>query len=97
MLPLLSYSVWRYRHMAHTAVRFPVTALRLSKDKHCILEYGQHEYHADVQNHWSIGSWCLLMLGNLAGHSNQKIILAPDVITESERRYLLRWLNGYED
>lgn len=97
LVPLFVYSAWRFGHMKHAAVRFPVTALRLNKDKQCTLESGQHEYHAEVQNFWCIGNWCLLHLGDLSHYANQKLILAPDILTEQERRYLRRWLKGYED
>lgn len=96
LLPFFVYSVWRYRHMKYAAVRFPLTVLRLNKEKQCILESGQLEHHAEILNHWCIGKWSLLLVGNLPQQANQKIILAPDVITEHERRDLRRWLNGYE-
>ena len=97
LIALFIYSTWRYGHMKHAAVRFQVSALRLNQDKQCILEYGQHEYHAEVLNYWCIGNWCLLQLGKLSQYANQKLILTPDIMTEQEHRHLRRWLNGYED
>lgn len=94
---LLLYSVRLYGHMRYAAVRFPSMALQLGKDKQCILQTGQHEYHTEVLNHWCIGQWCLLLLGNVPRQPDQRVVLAPDVITEHERRYLRRWLKGYEN
>lgn len=93
---MLIYGIWRHSHFENSGIRFPVSELRLGKERQCQLINSSHEYPAELINHWCIGNWCFLVLGKMPHRSNQKLILAPDVMTESERRYLRRWLSFYE-
>lgn len=93
---LLIYGVWRHSHFENGGIRFHVSELQLGRERQCQLHCDPREYPAEVISHWCVGNWCLLVLGNLSHRRSQKLILAPDVISESERRYLRRWLNGYE-
>ncbi len=93
---LLAYGIWRHSHFENGGIRFAVTALQLGKERQCQLISNPHEYTAELVSHWCIGNWYFLVLGKLPHRGSQKLILPPDVMTESERRYLRRWLSFYE-